>query len=119
MHSSPISTTARHLALMSGPKLAAGTQKPAVGQLVIEQEFRKAEIRSRTTTSPARVIRIIHRRPDVARWCACALEQKVIWCQLFSEPDAAPACRGCQDSGQHGLTVDVISGQKVWTSGRT
>jgi alkylation response protein AidB-like acyl-CoA dehydrogenase len=52
----------------------------------------------------------------VARWVRPALDQDVIWCQLFSEPGAGSDAAGIRTRA---IRVDGgwrINGQKVWTS---
>jgi len=60
---------------------------------------------------------------QVARWVVPALNHEVIWCQLFSEPDAGSDAAGIKTratrverDGEVGGGW-VINGQKVWTSG--
>src|SRR5690606_21228520 len=63
----------------------------AVEQLVIEQEFEAAGVTrpSYSITGWVILTLIQHATDDqIARWVRPALEQEVIWCQLFSEPDA-------------------------------
>jgi alkylation response protein AidB-like acyl-CoA dehydrogenase len=96
--------------------LAAG----AIEQLVIEEEFRAAGIATPNYQITGWVILTLiqHGTPDqVARWVPPALDQEVIWCQLFSEPDAgsdAAAVKTRADRVEGGW---VLNGQKVWTSG--
>ena len=68
-----------------------GRDASAVEQLVIEQEFAAAGIKRPSL----RHHQLDHPDPDpvrdpdqVARWVLPALNQDVIWCQLFSEPGA-------------------------------
>src|ERR1700686_2272456 len=68
-----------------------GRDASAIEQLVIEQEFAAAGIKrpSYGITSWIILTLIQHASPDqVARWVRPALNQDVIWCQLFSEPGA-------------------------------
>jgi 3-oxochol-4-en-24-oyl-CoA dehydrogenase len=103
-----------------------GRDASALEQLVIEQEFATAGIKrpSYGITSWIILTLIQHGRPDqVARWVRPALNQDVIWCQLFSEPGA-----GSDAAGIRTRATEVkgdgevgggwrINGQKVWTSG--
>jgi alkylation response protein AidB-like acyl-CoA dehydrogenase len=92
----------------------------AVEQLVIEQEFAAASV-----TRPAYgitgwvILTLIQHATEeqVSRWVLPALRQDVIWCQLFSEPDAGSDAAGVKSRG---VRVDggwLVNGQKVWTSG--
>ncbi len=97
-----------------------GRDAGAVEQLVIEQEFAAAGIHKPQYGITGWVILTLvqHATEDqVARWVRPALAQELIWCQLFSEPDAGSDAAGiktrarCVDGGW------VVNGQKVWTSG--
>ena len=66
-----------------------GRDASAVEQLVIEQEFGAAGLKrpSYGITGWVILTLIQHGTPDqVERWVPAALNQEVIWCQLFSEP---------------------------------
>ena len=54
---------------------------------------------------------------QVARWVMPALRQEVVWCQLFSEPDAGSDAAGVKTRGTRAEGGWFINGQKVWTSG--
>ena len=74
-----------------------GRDASAIEQLVIEQEFAAAGIKrpSYGITGWVILTLIQHGRPDqVARWVRPALNQDVIWCQLFSEPGAGSDAAG-------------------------
>jgi alkylation response protein AidB-like acyl-CoA dehydrogenase len=109
-----------------------GRDATAIEQLVIEQEFASAGIKrpSYGITSWIILTLVQHASPDqVARWVRPALDQDVIWCQLFSEPGAgsdaagirtrATRVKGASEGGM-GRRVGGggwrINGQKVWTS---
>src|SRR5208337_2972158 len=116
-----------------------GRDASAIEQLVIEQEFAAAGIKrpSYGITSWVILTLIQYGRPDqVARWVPPALNQDVIWCQLFSEPGAGSDAAGIKTRATRGkgdgpggtgggsppYTEKVgggwrINGQKVWTSG--
>ena len=116
-----------------------GRDASALEQLVIEQEFAAARIKRPALGITGWVILTLiqHASPDqVARWVRPALNQDVIWCQLFSEPGAGSDAAGIRTratrvkgdgpggtgGGSPPYTEKVgggwrINGQKVWTSG--
>jgi len=97
-----------------------GRDAAAIEQLVIEQEFAQAGIKrpSLGITSWVILTLVQHATPEqVQRWVRPALNQDVIWCQLFSEPGAGSDAAGIRTKA---TPVDGgwrINGQKVWTSG--
>jgi len=54
---------------------------------------------------------------QVDRWVPPALNQQVIWCQLFSEPGAGSDAAGIRTRATRAEGGWLINGQKVWTSG--
>jgi len=97
-----------------------GRDAAALEQLVIEQEFSAAGIKRPALGITGWVILTLiqHATPEqVARWVRPAVNQDVIWCQLFSEPGAGSDAAGIKTKA---VKVDGgwrINGQKVWTSG--
>jgi alkylation response protein AidB-like acyl-CoA dehydrogenase len=97
-----------------------GRDAGAVEQLVIEQEFRAAGVsRPQYSITGWVILTLIqHASEDqVARWVMPALRQEVIWCQLFSEPDAGSDAAGIKTRGTRVEGGWLVNGQKVWTSG--
>jgi alkylation response protein AidB-like acyl-CoA dehydrogenase len=97
-----------------------GRNAGAVEQLVIEQEFRTAGVTRPQYGITGWVILTLvqHASKDqVARWVLPALRQEVIWCQLFSEPDAGSDAAGVKTRGTRVEGGWIVNGQKVWTSG--
>jgi alkylation response protein AidB-like acyl-CoA dehydrogenase len=97
-----------------------GRDAGAVEQLVIEQEFKAAGVsRPQYAITGWVILTLIqHATEDqVARWVLPALRQDVIWCQLFSEPDAGSDAAGAKTRGTRVDGGWLINGQKVWTSG--
>jgi 3-oxochol-4-en-24-oyl-CoA dehydrogenase len=97
-----------------------GRDASAIEQLVIEQEFAAAGIKrpGYGITSWIILTLIQHASPDqVARWVRPALNQDVIWCQLFSEPGAGSDAAGIRTKATRTDGGWRINGQKVWTSG--
>jgi alkylation response protein AidB-like acyl-CoA dehydrogenase len=97
-----------------------GRAAGAVEQLVIEEEFAKAGV-----TRPAygitawNILTIIqYATPEqIERWVTPALNQDVVWCQLFSEPDAGSDAAGVKTKATRVDGGWLVNGQKVWTSG--
>ena len=97
-----------------------GRDAGAVEQLVIEQEFKAAGVaRPQYAITGWVILTLIqHATADqVARWVMPALRQDVIWCQLFSEPDAGSDAAGIKTRGTRVEGGWLVTGQKVWTSG--
>ena len=97
-----------------------GRDASAIEQLVVEQEFAAAGIKRPAYGITGWVILTLieHGNEDqVARWVRPALNQEVIWCQLFSEPDAGSDAAGVKTRGTRVDGGWLVNGQKVWTSG--
>jgi alkylation response protein AidB-like acyl-CoA dehydrogenase len=97
-----------------------GLEAGAIEQLVIEEEFRAAAIQKPNYGITGWVILTLvqHGTEDqVARWVQPALDQEVIWCQLFSEPDAGSDAAGVKTKATRVDGGWLVNGQKVWTSG--
>ncbi len=97
-----------------------GRNAGAVEQLVTEQEFRAAGLaRPQYGITGWVILTLIqHATEDqVARWVLPALRQEVIWCQLFSEPDAGSDAAGIKTRATRVDGGWLVNGQKVWTSG--
>ena len=131
-----LSGDARKQALITSGLLMPHWPKPwgrdagAVEQLVIEQEFAAARLKRPSLGITGWVILTLiqYGTPEqVARWVPAALNQEVIWCQLFSEPGAGSDAAGIRtratragEGGEKGAEAGagwLINGQKVWTSG--
>ena len=96
-----------------------GRDAGAVEQLVIQQEFERAGIERPALGITAWVILTLiqHATDDqVARWVRPGVNQDVIWCQLFSEPDAGSDAAGIKTRGTRVDGGWLVNGQKVWTS---
>ncbi|MCU1400673.1 MAG: acyl-CoA dehydrogenase protein, partial [Acidimicrobiales bacterium] len=97
-----------------------GRAAGAIEQLVIEQEFAKAGVqRPSYGITGWNILTLIQYATEdqVARWVAPALRQDVIWCQLFSEPDAGSDAAGVTTKATRVDGGWLVNGQKVWTSG--
>jgi 3-oxochol-4-en-24-oyl-CoA dehydrogenase len=87
---------------------------------VVEQEFTRAGITRPGYGITGWVILTLiqHATQDqVDRWVLPALRQDVIWCQLFSEPDAGSDAAGVTTRATRTDGGWLLNGQKVWTSG--
>ena len=97
-----------------------GRDASAIEQLVIEQEFSAAEIkRPQYGITAWNILTIIqHGNQDqMDHWVLPALNQEVVWCQLFSEPDAGSDAAGVKTKATRVDGGWLVNGQKVWTSG--
>jgi len=97
-----------------------GRAAGAIEQLVIEQEFGEAGVKRPAYGITGWVILTLiqYSTPDqVARWVNPALNQDIIWCQLFSEPDAGSDAAGVKTKATRVDGGWLVNGQKVWTSG--
>jgi alkylation response protein AidB-like acyl-CoA dehydrogenase len=97
-----------------------GRDAGAIEQLVIEQEFGAAGIKRPSYGITAWVILTLIQYADeeqVKRWVVPALNQEVIWCQLFSEPGAGSDAAGVRTRAVRADGGWIVNGQKVWTSG--
>jgi alkylation response protein AidB-like acyl-CoA dehydrogenase len=97
-----------------------GRDAGPIEQLVVEQEFGAAGVKRPAYGITGWVILTLiqHATDDqVARWVRPALEQEVIWCQLFSEPDAGSDAAGVKTKATRVDGGWLVNGQKVWTSG--
>jgi len=97
-----------------------GRQAGAVEQLVVEQEFSAAGVkRPSYGITGWNILTLIQYATEdqVARWVLPALNQDVIWCQLFSEPDAGSDAAGVTTRATRVDGGWLVNGQKVWTSG--
>ena len=97
-----------------------GRDASAIEQLVIEQEFGDAGIKRPAYGITGWVILTLiqHATDDqVQRWVPSAMTQDVIWCQLFSEPDAGSDAAGIKTKATRVDGGWLVNGQKVWTSG--
>jgi hypothetical protein len=96
-----------------------GRDAGAIEQLVVEQEFEAAGIKRPGYGITGWVILTLiqHANDDqVQRWVPSALTQEVIWCQLFSEPDAGSDAAGIKAKATRVDGGWIVNGQKVWTS---
>ena len=97
-----------------------GREAGAIEQLVVEQEFEAAGVqRPGYGITAWNILTLIQygTEDQLARWVRPALNQEVIWCQLFSEPDAGSDAAGVKTKATRVDGGWLVNGQKVWTSG--
>jgi alkylation response protein AidB-like acyl-CoA dehydrogenase len=97
-----------------------GRDAGAIEQLVIEEELAAGGIAKPDYGITGWVILTLvqHAAPDqIARWVQPALDREVIWCQLFSEPEAGSDAAGVKTKAARVDGGWIVNGQKVWTSG--
>lgn len=97
-----------------------GREAGAVEQLVIEEEFNAAGISKPSYGITGwNILTLIQyaNEDQIERWIRPALRQEVIWCQLFSEPDAGSDAAGVKTKATRVDGGWLVNGQKVWTSG--
>ncbi len=97
-----------------------GRAAGAVEQLVIEQVFAEKGVKKPSYGITGWVILTLIQygtEDQVERWVKPALNQELIWCQLFSEPDAGSDAAGVKTRATRVDGGWLINGQKVWTTG--
>ena len=97
-----------------------GRAASAIEQLVIEEEFNRAGFKRPSYQITGWVILTLtqHSTDDqLERWIMPALNQELIWCQLFSEPDAGSDAAGVKTKATRFDGGWLVTGQKVWTTG--
>lgn len=96
-----------------------GRDASAVEQVVIDQEFRAASIRRPHLQVAAWALPtlIAHGTPEQQdRWVGPSLRQEIMWCQLFSEPEAGSDLASLRMKAVRDGDGWRLTGQKVWTS---
>src|ERR1700722_17714985 len=97
-----------------------GRDASPLEQLVIEQELGEAGIRRPGYGITGWVILTLIQHASeeqVRRWVRPALDREVIWCQLFSEPEAGSDAAGIRTRAVRAEGGWGVNGQKAWTSG--
>jgi alkylation response protein AidB-like acyl-CoA dehydrogenase len=96
-----------------------GRDAGAVEQLVVEEELLAAGIEQPNYVITGYLIyTLVHHATEeqVARWVGPALRQELIWCQLFSEPDAGSDAAGVKTRAERVEGGWLVNGQKLWTT---
>jgi 3-oxochol-4-en-24-oyl-CoA dehydrogenase len=97
-----------------------GRNAGAVEQLIIDEELKAVGVRPPNFGITGWNIMTVNQyaTPEqVERWVERTLMGELVWCQLFSEPDAGSDAAAVKTRG---VRVDggwLVNGQKVWTSG--
>jgi alkylation response protein AidB-like acyl-CoA dehydrogenase len=97
-----------------------GREAKAVEQLVVDQELRRAGIERPNYGITGWVLLTLIQKASadqVARWVGPTLQGELVWCQLFSEPNAGSDAAGIRTRGTRVEGGWLVNGQKVWTSG--
>jgi alkylation response protein AidB-like acyl-CoA dehydrogenase len=97
-----------------------GRAAKALEQLVIDEEFARAGVKRPQYGITGWIILTLiqHANADqIERWVRPTLAGDLVWCQLFSEPDAGSDAAGIRTRATRVDGGFLISGQKVWTSG--
>jgi len=96
-----------------------GRGSSAVEQVVIDQEFRTAGVRRPHLQVAAWALPTLlaHGTPaQQERWVPASLRQEIMWCQLFSEPEAGSDLASLRMKADRDGDGWRLTGQKVWTS---
>jgi 3-oxochol-4-en-24-oyl-CoA dehydrogenase len=95
-----------------------GRAAGAVEQLVIDEELTGLE-RPNYGIGTWIILTLIQHGTDdqVARWARPSLEGELVWCQLFSEPEAGSDAAAVRTRATRTDGGWLVTGQKVWTSG--
>jgi 3-oxochol-4-en-24-oyl-CoA dehydrogenase len=97
-----------------------GRDAGAIEQLIIDEELRAVGVHPPAFGITGWNIMTVNQyaTPEqVERWVEPTLMGQLVWCQLFSEPDAGSDAAAVKTRG---VRVDggwLVNGQKVWTSG--
>jgi len=97
-----------------------GRAAGAVEQIVIDEELRAAGVKVPGLGITGWNIMTVNQyaTPDqVERWVFKTLMGELVWCQLFSEPDAGSDAAAVKTRGTRVEGGWRVNGQKVWTSG--
>jgi len=92
----------------------------ALEQLVIDEEFERAQLDRPDygITGWVLLTMIQHgTEGQIERFVRPTLDGTLVWCQLFSEPDAGSDAAGVRTRAVRADGGWLITGQKVWTSG--
>jgi hypothetical protein len=97
-----------------------GRDAGAVEQLIIDEELRAVGVQPPAFGITGWNIMTVNQyaTPEQAeRWVERTLMGELVWCQLFSEPDAGSDAAAVKTKGVRVEGGWLVNGQKVWTSG--
>jgi alkylation response protein AidB-like acyl-CoA dehydrogenase len=97
-----------------------GREAGAVEQLLIDEELKAAGVKVPPLGITGWNIMTVNQyaTPDqIERWVHRTLMGELVWCQLFSEPDAGSDAAAVKTRGSRVEGGWIVNGQKVWTSG--
>jgi hypothetical protein len=97
-----------------------GREAQALEQLVIDQELAAAGVERPTYGITGWIILTLIQKASpnqVERWVGPTLKDELLWCQLFSEPNAGSDAAAIRTRATRVDGGWLINGQKVWTSG--
>jgi alkylation response protein AidB-like acyl-CoA dehydrogenase len=97
-----------------------GRAASALEQIVIDEEMTRAGVDRLDYGITGWVILTLIQKaaPDqIERWVKPTLLGELMWCQLFSEPNAGSDAAGIRTRGTRVEGGWLVNGQKVWTSG--
>jgi alkylation response protein AidB-like acyl-CoA dehydrogenase len=109
------------LAAPQWPRWAGGVEAPPAFEIVMHQEFLRANERwpqtFYTALNHAGRALIVHGDEEQrSRHLPAILDGSTVWCQAFSEPDAGSDLASLRTSARREGDSYVINGQKVWAS---
>jgi 3-oxochol-4-en-24-oyl-CoA dehydrogenase len=114
----------RHRALVDSGYFVPHWPKPwgrgagAVEQLVIEEELGGVEQPELGIGTWVLLTLVQHGTADqIERWIRPSLDGELVWCQLFSEPNAGSDAAAISTKATRVDGGWLVNGQKVWTSG--
>ncbi len=97
-----------------------GRDAGAIEQLIIDEELKAVGIKPPAFGITGWNIMTVNQyaTPEQAeRWVERTLMGELVWCQLFSEPDAGSDAAAVKTKGERVDGGWLVNGQKVWTSG--
>ncbi|REJ84704.1 MAG: acyl-CoA dehydrogenase [Acidobacteria bacterium] len=98
----------------------AGQQPDLLGDLVIEEEFRRAGVSQGIANQGISMFvpTLLHYGDEEQKqlWVEPTMRGRLLWCQGYSEPGSGSDLASLQTRGRRDGDDYVINGQKIWTS---
>jgi alkylation response protein AidB-like acyl-CoA dehydrogenase len=88
-------------------------------QIVIDEEFARAGTRrTQYAVSGWVALTVIQHgtQNQIERWVNPTLHKELVWCQLFSEPEAGSDAAAVRTKAERSEGGWLVTGQKIWTS---